>query len=253
MDNFTPEARALLELATSADGPPVGAKARVLARVQAAVQAPPSAAVLEAERLLMGRPLPTNLLPLAGGGLVLGVLAAGLYLNSTPATDIEARLSPLAVRSFPSFSEARVVTSEDAEAASEPAESAGPPKASSRPVRRRLRDLRPPLAVAPPVDAAVASSAPPPRPTSSLAEEAGLLSAARASLRDGRFDEALAQTDAHAERFPSGVLRRERFAAQALALCGLDRFTEAQAAAASLRAEDPASPYLERISAACRR
>ena len=81
-----------------------------------------------------------------------------------------------------------------------------------------------------------------------LAEEVRLLSDATSQLRAGRGQMALSTLAEHQRRFPSGVLREERNAAKARALCLLHRFTEGRAALALLAS---GSPFAWRAQAAC--
>ena len=67
-----------------------------------------------------------------------------------------------------------------------------------------------------------------------LAEEAALLVEARAAMRAGRWAEARARLERHAERFPAGLLRTERQASIVIVACEQGRPAEALAEARSL-------------------
>lgn len=84
----------------------------------------------------------------------------------------------------------------------------------------------------------------------SLADEARELVAVHRSLRDGSFQAALSRLDA-LDRSPASALREERLAARVLALCGLERRTEAESVAARFQALAPESPLLPRLSQSC--
>ncbi len=92
---------------------------------------------------------------------------------------------------------------------------------------------------------------PPSRPGSTLADELSLLSSARAHLaaQDGRA--ALADVDAHASRFPRGVLAEERDALRVHALCRAGRAADARAAASAFVARRPGSPQASAVLRAC--
>jgi len=88
-------------------------------------------------------------------------------------------------------------------------------------------------------------------PARSLAEEVGLLGAARSDLDQGRPEAALRRLDEHARRFPSGALTEERLALRVFALCALGRIEAARAAAGEVVRSAPDSPHLAGIRASC--
>jgi hypothetical protein len=81
-----------------------------------------------------------------------------------------------------------------------------------------------------------------------LAQEVALMSRATSALKAGRADEALRLLSAHQQRFASGVLKQERQAAKAQALCLLGRPREGRAELANLA---PGSPTAASARAVC--
>jgi hypothetical protein len=105
--------------------------------------------------------------------------------------------------------------------------------------------------VSAPVRRSISRPAPPPL-APSLEGELELLSAAQAALRDRDDLSALALLDAHAARYPNGVLALERDAVRIVALCSSGRLDEGRA----LRAGNDSlasSPLASRIDKACKR
>lgn len=82
---------------------------------------------------------------------------------------------------------------------------------------------------------------------SRLAEESALMIRVRRALQADRFETALALTEKHATEFPEGHLTEERWAARMRALCGLERYEEAESAKTSLRAWAPNSQHLTHV------
>jgi hypothetical protein len=91
----------------------------------------------------------------------------------------------------------------------------------------------------------------PAQPGSTLAEEARLLAAAQAALRDGAVDDALRSLDEHARRFTDGAMRAERESLRAIVLCKSDRVDEGARLARALIAAQTAVPYASRLRTAC--
>jgi hypothetical protein len=81
------------------------------------------------------------------------------------------------------------------------------------------------------------------------ADEFRLLRAARQAIAD-RPDRALALTDEHAQRFPSGMLGQEREAIAVEALVKLGREAQARTRARTFLTAHPDSPYRSRIETA---
>jgi hypothetical protein len=72
-----------------------------------------------------------------------------------------------------------------------------------------------------------------------LAQEVALMSRATSALRAGRAEEALGVLAVHQQRFAGGVLKEERLAAKAQALCLLGRVREGRAELSRLAPESP--------------
>lgn len=232
MKELGPSARALLEQASAAHAPPPGAKARVLERVQASAAAGASPSV-DASGASSGW--------LAGGAAALGAGALALLLIQPEATT-PVEVTPLELGS-PRFEQVRIETAEAREEAVVARPRVRPRRAAPAPVPPPVRVEAP---VERPEEAATA-----PEPALDLAAEARILARARAALRDGRAEAALEASREHGARFPSGALREERMATEALAACALGLRDEAQKLSAELARTSPASAYLARIRAAC--
>lgn len=91
---------------------------------------------------------------------------------------------------------------------------------------------------------------PPPRSRNQLSREVALLSRATTALHAGDASAALQALDEHQRKFPNGVLREERRAARAIALCSLGRFNEGRA---ELERLTPNSPEAARARELCDR
>jgi hypothetical protein len=112
-------------------------------------------------------------------------------------------------------------------------------------------------------DARESAPIPAPRPASvqkpelaepspdTLSEELVLLRNARAALDRNDAAQALPLLERHTMRFPKGVLRQERLAAQVAALCSLGRVDEAKDTARQLARVAPNSPHLLRLRGSC--
>lgn len=85
----------------------------------------------------------------------------------------------------------------------------------------------------------------------SIEDEIALLREAQGAARALDDVHALGLLDAHARRFPSGVLAEERDAARIFALCHLGRGDEARKARAAFLAAHPDSPHIARVREAC--
>ena len=106
------------------------------------------------------------------------------------------------------------------------------------------------LPVTPQSAAPEPSPAPDPSPET-LADEIGLIRRAHAAARAGDHQGALRALAEHATRFPSGVLRAEREAARAIALCEGGSPVEGRAAARRFGEAHPGSPLRARVARAC--
>lgn len=86
---------------------------------------------------------------------------------------------------------------------------------------------------------------------STLAEEASVLAAAQAALRDGDPNAALRSLAEHATRFPTGSMQEERESLRAIALCDSGRVEEGAALVRRQTAGGAPAPYANRMRAAC--
>src|SRR5262249_30508188 len=120
--------------------------------------------------------------------------------------------------------------------------------AHAPPASRRVTETAPTAPTAPPP---VAPAPPATAARRSAVDEFTLLHAARAALGARAPARALALLDAHAARYPNGVLRIERVAARIDALCALGRSDEAYREAEHHASELARSPYADRVRAAC--
>lgn len=89
-------------------------------------------------------------------------------------------------------------------------------------------------------------------PASDLAEETRLLARARARLRAGSPNDALAPLAEHQTRFPDGQLTEDRMVLRAQALCEAGDRPSGRKAAAALRKAFPASSHLPRVDRTCK-
>jgi hypothetical protein len=108
-----------------------------------------------------------------------------------------------------------------------------------------------PAEVAPPVDDGATLSKTHRRAGSTLEQELPLLQGAQEALRRGDSARALRLLDAHARRFPNGVLAPERRAVHAMAVCQANSGPAARAEAEAFVREAPGSPLVERVRSAC--
>jgi hypothetical protein len=81
--------------------------------------------------------------------------------------------------------------------------------------------------------------------------ELRLLREAQTALGSGRAERALEILDLHQSTFATGALREERMAARVFALCDLGRVEQARVEAARFLLEAPGSPLAARVRAAC--
>jgi hypothetical protein len=92
---------------------------------------------------------------------------------------------------------------------------------------------------------------PPPAATADIAEEARLVAAAQAALRDGDPTRALASLDEHVRRFPKGDMQREREALRVIAECNRGHASEVATTARALVADPALAAHASRIRHAC--
>ncbi len=82
-------------------------------------------------------------------------------------------------------------------------------------------------------------------------EEVRLLNEAQAALRAGDPKGALARTDEHARRFPSGKLASARAVTRMMALCQAGQQAQARLEADRFLARHPGSPFADRVKGIC--
>jgi hypothetical protein len=234
--------------AARSDVPSAARVARIAARFPAsgAPAAPGSAGTA-------GAPLPSAL----SGALVgaaLGVVACGVGLLATTASPSEPRGQPVALAP-----QAATVGSPAAPLPPRATAELGEPPASPTvsPVPKvalpsAAHGSPPPSASAPEPLPAPPAAAPAPAvetgPVTNLAGEVQLLQRAQQAL-GANAAQALALTEEHKRRFPSGVLAQEREMVALEALVRLGRRDVARARAASFLAKFPESPHRRRIEA----
>jgi hypothetical protein len=88
-------------------------------------------------------------------------------------------------------------------------------------------------------------------PVDDLGDDASLLRQAYSAWRNGNAAGALALATDHASRYPKSQLRSERDGLRALALCALDRTSEARRVAKNLAVSAPTSPVLATLADSC--
>lgn len=89
--------------------------------------------------------------------------------------------------------------------------------------------------------------------TPHLEAEIELLRAAQVALQKGDSRRALSALNKHRRLFPGGMLRQEREAARAVALCELGRYDQGRQVAKRLLVDSPRSPLAQRIARSCNR
>jgi hypothetical protein len=242
MSDLDPLGRALLDTARAAR-PSAAARARIDAGLAARLAAPPAS---PPDPPAPPAAAPAGIAGLAAGPLaklvVLGALlgaGAGAIAWLRPAPPVQAQLvaapTPSAVAPPPPQPSAAPSAPPEPTPPATVASSASPARG---PARRRDTPAPP-------------ASVDPPAPPASLEGELALLRGAQRSLKGGDGAEALAQLDALAQRYPTGVLREERLAARVLALCAAGRVEEAREAGRRFVAELPASVQAPRVRASC--
>ncbi len=238
-------AQRCLDAAMDGHGPPPGARAAVRARLLAG--GPASLVAEEVGRSLDGagsRAGPSG--PASGVVAALAGALVGAAVGTSVATTVPAtppRLvspAPWVAPRSPTFTEHRFakpdVAPQKPRGERAPAHPVGP-----KPLSEPGPKIEPAPSPAPEAQ----------KPSSSLAEEARLLAKAKTSLRDGDFAGALALADAHAERFPEGLLLEERRVARATALCRLGRQEEGRLEIEHIRKSSPGSVALAALAAQC--
>lgn len=106
-----------------------------------------------------------------------------------------------------------------------------------------------------PADPQIAAPRPSPWPTPTLddrlAQEAALMTRARAAMRARQWDRAWTQLADHAERFPAGHLTTERRASTVVVACRLGRRDDARARARALLSDHPPPDIVAMLRSTC--
>ena len=227
MNELSPQARAILEEGRAGDEPTEADKQRLRLKVAAALAEEPPAGEGPVVGLRWRR----------GRGVAVALLVGGC-----------AALGLWRWQSAPSVSAPPPAT---------PAAPVGLSPAALAPAAAPVAEPQPP--------AAEPDVTPPPRPprhallaasarrveTDSLAEELRLLREAEAARRSGSPALALERVREHARRFPEGMLRAEREAAEVLVLCELGQVSEASQRAALFEQRYPDSPLRRALHVSC--
>jgi hypothetical protein len=240
MHELDPETRALIDLARAGDDPTVSDRRRVLRGLSVSLSA--AAAVTAAAGSASAAGSATAVATSASGS-VAAWLATGALVGLVASTTVVALTGPSSEAPGASSASppgdppaARPVRLESPEGVTAQGTTAAQPEPQPDPQPRRS-----------PLPAAVPTAAP------DLAAETALLREAQSALGRGDPLAALGALDAHAARFPAGVLTEERLGARALALCNLGRRAEGAQAASALLERSPTSPLRARIVEACLR
>ena len=250
MSELSPQARAILEEGRAGDEPTEADKERLRLKVAAALAETPPAGEGPAVGLPWRRGRGLAVALLVGGCAALGLWrwqsapsvsapppampAASVGLS--PAA-LAPAVAPVAESQLPAAEPAAAPAAEPAAApAVEPQPPAAEPDVTPapRPPRRA-----PPAASARRVE------------TDSLAEELRLLREAQAARRSGSPALALERVREHARRFPEGLLRAEREAAEVLVLCELGQVSEASQRAELFEQRYPDSPLRRALHVSC--
>lgn len=188
-------------------------------------------------------------LALAIAAAVLLLLRGALSLVGPPARERSREQSLDDVRTSAAVESVAV-------APTSPASTVAPPQPETESIEAPEQSGGAPRSFDPTVRPRVGGPAQPESPpaTSSLgsiAEEAKLLAAAQAALRDADPAGALAVLEEHARRFPQGSMQIERTALRAIASCGVARTADALSRARDVLADARATSYGTRIRHAC--
>jgi hypothetical protein len=242
MSELSTEAQALID-AAGAEAPSAALKAQIKANVVAEVGVAATG----------GAAASGGLVKLLFGGTLAFGLVAGAVISTAP-EPVKARIEPTrfakvapAVKPVPAtpVPVAPVAEVSTQNLTPEPAaEIRRPIPAKVLPPRRSKKIAKKDAVVtAPPIEARTA--------VSGLAEEARLLKRMRIGLREGQFALVLELAHQHEAHFAEGALVVERWAAQALAECGLGHPAKGLALRARLATRAPTSVHLVRIDEAC--
>jgi len=215
MSGLSPEAAALLARTRGLDAPPTGAKERVRAALDTALENGPPPATPRIARVAP-RLVVVSILVLSA----MGVILVGMNtLKTEPGTE-QAKALTMKPISFPR-------------------PSASPDWPS---VMRSRRDLSPAM----PAQALKRGN-----PDSTLQAELALLRAAQEARSAGNPRDAETILSTHRKRFPDGILRAEREAASVLVECDLGHRARAEKAARAFVQRYPDSPLVRTVNRSC--
>lgn len=219
MKPLDPESRRLIADVLSGDHPESGVQARSWSKLAQQLHAPlpPTAAAAKTafETAASAAKGGGVLAQLASVKLIVGVVSTGALV----ATGSLWYASQGPVAAPPPQPKAASVQSQPAVQTAEPAEAPAPPSAAS----------------------------------SSLSEEAHLITQAQRALTAGNPAKALALVEQHWRSYGQGALAQERDAARIIALCALGRERDAREARRQFLRDWPGSALAARVRAACAR
>jgi hypothetical protein len=266
MNDLSPEARALLELASGEDSPNSEDRVRVrralAASLTAGVVSSSATAAAASKASLTGALAASGTVAKSTVGiwLTVGFVAglagsAAIFVSTPKAPSTASAPQPDAVRAkaaAPKQPSAPVAAPEAPEATTAPAtvHVETPPVAAKPPISRPAPNTAKGSVLAT-ARASSESSMDAPPAVPSLGPETALLESARTALGRGDGSTALALLERHEREFPTGVLLEERLAAKVLALCSVGRRDEAARTASRLLRLSPTSPLRARILDSC--
>lgn len=253
MTELDPQLQALFARSRPQLSPPSGAEGRMLADFRARLDGPPGATESpqqpESSVDPSAGPSPTGGLA-AKAQLVHGLKIAGAIVSLSTigigglwavGQGARGREAPPAVVA----TEASPASKEASSTSPEPEPSPLPPTVESSTGTEAEAELEGPKDS--PRGFRPKQGEPAPKAGATLAAELRLIQAARAAPPA----QALELLDRHAAEFPTGELKLERVALQAVALCELGRLDEAQSARASLTKADLSPLLRTKVEAAC--
>ena len=268
MNDLSPEARALLELASGEDSPSTEDRVRVRRALAASLAAgvvstSATAAAASKSALTAAGAAKSTVGMWLTVGLVAGLAgSAAIYVSTTDAPSTGSTPKHDAVKTkavAPPEPVAPEAPAAPPAAPEAPAVAARPPRTAtgaskgSVAVRAAVSDVShsaaPQPATPPPAPPAPAISQP--AAIASLAPETALLESARTALGRGDAAGALALLERHEREFPTGALLEERLAAKVFTLCSLGRREDAARAASRLLRISPSTPLRARILDSC--
>ena len=248
MNDLSPEARALLELASGEDSPNREDRVRIRRALAASLTAgvvSSSATAAAASKSALGAASGAVAKSTIGIWLTVGVVAG---LAGSAAIFVSTSKAP-STATAPQHEATRTKAPAPQQP---PAPPATPEAPEAMPATAAVQVEAPQVAAKPQsLRAAPSASKAAPQIATSLAPETALLESARTALGRGDAPGALALLERHEHEFPAGVLLEERLAAKVLALCSLGRRDEAARAATRLLRLSPTSPLRARVLDSC--